>query len=219
MSRFRLASTVLVGIAVVGLALAQDRSARERPSDDKESSTLPKCPLMGKNTVNLAKRIVTEEGPVYFCCNKCVGKAKKDASSVEGVAAKQEEVLKKLPRVQVTCPVSGEPVSADSSTKYEGTKVNFCCDDCKDKFEKEPAKYSAKLAASYTYQTQCAVMPDDPIDPSVSIEIGDGQHVYFCCKNCIPKFKSDPEKYSENLKKQGYDYGDKALAKIKSDGD
>ena len=49
-----------------------------------------------------------------------------------------------------TCPVSGEkvgemgpPVSID----YQGKKVAFCCDTCIAKFQKEPAKYIAKLPA------------------------------------------------------------------------
>ena len=49
-----------------------------------------------------------------------------------------------------TCPVSGEklgemgpPVSVD----YQGKKVAFCCDSCITKFQKDPAKYLAKLPA------------------------------------------------------------------------
>lgn len=49
-----------------------------------------------------------------------------------------------------TCPVSGEkvgemgpPVTID----YQGKKVAFCCDSCVSKFQKDPAKYQAKLPA------------------------------------------------------------------------
>lgn len=49
-----------------------------------------------------------------------------------------------------TCPVSGEkvgemgpPVSID----YQGKKVSFCCDSCIAKFQKDPAKYLARLPA------------------------------------------------------------------------
>ncbi len=49
-----------------------------------------------------------------------------------------------------TCPVSGEklgemgsPVSID----YQGKKISFCCDSCIAKFQKDPAKYLAKLPA------------------------------------------------------------------------
>lgn len=50
-----------------------------------------------------------------------------------------------------TCPVSGEkvgemgpPVTID----YQGKKVAFCCDSCVAKFQKDPAKYQAKLSAN-----------------------------------------------------------------------
>jgi len=50
-----------------------------------------------------------------------------------------------------TCPVSGEkvgemgpPVTID----YQGKKVSFCCDSCAAKFQKDPAKYQAKLPAT-----------------------------------------------------------------------
>lgn len=43
------------------------------------------------------------------------------------------------------CPVSGKPVKAGVTTKHEGKDVGFCCNNCKGKFEKEPAKYLGKL--------------------------------------------------------------------------
>lgn len=48
-----------------------------------------------------------------------------------------------------------------------------------------------------TKQTLCPVM-DDAIDPSVSV-VHDGRKVYFCCKECIDKFKKDPAKYLAKL--------------------
>ena len=37
--------------------------------------------------------------------------------------------------VNETCPWSGEPVQADSLTKYAGLVVGFCSPDCRDKFD------------------------------------------------------------------------------------
>jgi len=55
------------------------------------------------------------------------------------------------PYPPATCPVSGEkvgemgpPVTID----YQGKKVAFCCDSCVAKFQKDPAKYQAKLSAN-----------------------------------------------------------------------
>lgn len=42
------------------------------------------------------------------------------------------------------CPVSGKPVKAGVTAKHEGKEYGFCCNNCKGKFEKEPAKYLGK---------------------------------------------------------------------------
>jgi len=48
-----------------------------------------------------------------------------------------------------TCVVSGEKLGAMSEPyvfTYKGTEVKLCCDQCKPKFDKDPAKYMEKLA-------------------------------------------------------------------------
>lgn len=42
------------------------------------------------------------------------------------------------------CPVSSKPVKAGITTKHEGKEVGFCCNNCKGKFEADPAKYAVK---------------------------------------------------------------------------
>jgi YHS domain-containing protein len=46
---------------------------------------------------------------------------------------------------QTVCPVMVKAINKDIFTEYKGKKVYFCCAGCKEKFEKEPAKYLAKL--------------------------------------------------------------------------
>jgi len=46
---------------------------------------------------------------------------------------------------QTVCPVMEGPISKNYYTEYLGKKVYFCCPGCKEKFEKEPKKYLAKL--------------------------------------------------------------------------
>ena len=42
-----------------------------------------------------------------------------------------------------SCPVSGEKVDPQiSQISYEGQAYGFCCDDCRDAFKANPAKYS-----------------------------------------------------------------------------
>ena len=43
------------------------------------------------------------------------------------------------------CPWSGEPVSADSLTRYRGQVVGFCNPGCRDKFEKAASAFDAAL--------------------------------------------------------------------------
>ena len=46
---------------------------------------------------------------------------------------------------QTVCPVMGGAINKSMFTEYKGKKVYFCCAGCKEKFEKEPEKYLAKL--------------------------------------------------------------------------
>ena len=45
--------------------------------------------------------------------------------------------------VNTRCPWSGDPVSADSLTLYQGKVVGFCNPGCRDKFEKATAAFDA----------------------------------------------------------------------------
>ena len=46
------------------------------------------------------------------------------------------------------CPVSGDKVNPKVSYVYQGKKYHFCCTGCIKKFQKNPEKYIAKLAAA-----------------------------------------------------------------------
>jgi YHS domain-containing protein len=45
--------------------------------------------------------------------------------------------------VNMHCPWSGDPVSADSLTLYQGKVVGFCNPGCRDKFKKATAAFDA----------------------------------------------------------------------------
>jgi YHS domain-containing protein len=48
--------------------------------------------------------------------------------------------------VNKKCPISGEAVDPKGKTvTYKGKTVGFCCDDCIEKFNKEPDKYADSL--------------------------------------------------------------------------
>jgi hypothetical protein len=47
--------------------------------------------------------------------------------------------------VNTLCPWSGDPVSADSLTRYKGEVVGFCNTGCRDKFEKATTMFDAAV--------------------------------------------------------------------------
>ena len=181
------------------------------------TSTLPKCPVTGE-PVNLAVSVSTDDGPVFFCCEGCVKKYKASPDKYAAKVAAQRAALAKLARVQVTCPVTGEPIDGKTSIEYKGEKVSFCCPGCVDKFKADPDKYKTALANSYTYQTKCPVMGGD-IDPKSFTTLAGGQKIYFCCPACEKKLFDDPAKYASNLEAQGYKFNPEQLKPAKEGND
>ena len=45
----------------------------------------------------------------------------------------------------------------------------------------------------------CPIETEHEIDPKVTTVYKD-KTIGFCCEDCIPTFKKDPEKYAKNLK-------------------
>ena len=59
------------------------------------------------------------------------------------------------------------------------------------------AEHAKKAVTESTEQTICPVM-GNPIDKQYFTEYK-GKKVYFCCPDCIEKFKANPEKYIAKL--------------------
>ena len=68
-------------------------------------------------------------------------------ADVETEAGALAESTKQIASVveQTTCPVMDKAINKNMFTEYKGKKVYFCCPGCKEKFEKDPEKYIAKL--------------------------------------------------------------------------
>ncbi len=47
--------------------------------------------------------------------------------------------------VNTRCPITGDPIDPKITYVYDGKTYAFCCDDCVDKFKKDPAKYAANV--------------------------------------------------------------------------
>lgn len=200
----RFTRTWLAGILIVGIGLvaAQAAPKKSATSEKKVTAANITCPVMGE-PANLYVKTEMPEGPVYFCCGKCIEKFKGNPAKYKEKAEEQRKLVAQLPKTQVTCPISDHPVDPKVSATVNGEKVEFCCKKCIAVLEKDPAKYKAKLAASYTYQTKCPVS-GEPIDPTASTKLSTGETVYFCCQKCPAKFKADPSKYAKALEAQGY---------------
>lgn len=56
---------------------------------------------------------------------------------------------------------------------------------------------AGEVVAAAAVQTTCPIM-EKAIDKAVSTEYN-GQKVYFCCPECIDKFKANPEQYIAEL--------------------
>jgi YHS domain-containing protein len=102
------------------------------------------CPISGAK-VNPEKTVDVAGVKVAFCCEKCQGKAEKTEGAELLALVFSPEAFKKGFTLQNKCPVSGADIDASKVTEYKGQKVYFCCGNCPKAFEKDPAKFAAKL--------------------------------------------------------------------------
>ncbi len=163
----------------------------------------PPCPVSGK-PVNFATHIKRPDGVVYFCDSACIKEYRAAPDAYADLVDTQREILKYRPRVQVLCPITGDPISKRRFTGLFGERVYFCgaCGACPRIYEEEPERYQAALDASYSYQVSCPATGRE-ISPKVFVELPDGQRIYFCSRRCLRKYNNVPELFSANLAAQG----------------
>jgi YHS domain-containing protein len=109
------------------------------------------CPVSGK-PVDPAVTAEHEGKLVAFCCADCRAKftadpakfAAKLAPAPASPAAPAQAPPVQASTVNTVCPVSGKPVDAAVTLLYEGRVVGFCCESCRTKFEKEPARFEVR---------------------------------------------------------------------------
>jgi len=195
MKRFSLSVMIALGLIATSAAILN------AAGDEASPASKVLCPVTGE-PANFLVHTDLPDGRVYTCCKGCIRKLEADPAKYATQIAAQRAALAKLPKVQVTCPVSGEPVDPDVTVDYKGEKVAFCCGGCVKKFKADPDAYKAKLTASYTYQTKCPVMGKD-INPKAFTTLKSGEKIYYCCPGCDSKLRGNPEKYTEALEAQG----------------
>lgn len=186
-------------LGLVGWALWGSRPPQIELPDPP--SWLPKCPV-GGGPINLAHRVSTPDGPVFFCCEHCVERFHAEHEAFDEAVAAQREALASLRSVQVACPVSSDPIDSEVSWTSPEGPVYFCSPACRDRFAAAPDRFQSGLADSYWYQTQCPV-DDAPISPRVSATLPTGETIYLCSEQCRDKFTHDPASYASRLAQLG----------------
>lgn len=189
---------------------AQDEKKPAGPKPTGGAIELPRCPVMGE-AVDFNVKALTDDGPVYFCCEMCVPKFRKEPAKYADKLALQRTALAKLDHVQVSCPVDGKGVDGKLTAEVGGQTVAFCSKECQTKYTEHPGAFKAKLANSYTYQARCPVS-GERIQPNMFNDLSTGQRIYFCCPNCSDKLLKDPAKYAPKLAEQGVTIDPKEVA-------
>lgn len=62
-----------------------------------------------------------------------------------------------------------------------------------------PSNQAVQASAQAKPINKLCPIEHDAIDPTVTY-VYNGKVIGFCCADCIPKFKKDPEKYMKDLK-------------------
>jgi hypothetical protein len=181
-------SAVMVSVFAVAVVFAGD-------------APMVKCPVMGE-PANLALSTATDDGPVFFCCKGCIKKFEADPAKYASAVADQRKALADRAKVQVKCPVEGNPADDKITAEVGGQKLSFCSKECIEKYKTDAAEFKKGLANAYTYQTKCPVM-DETVNGKSFTTLATGETIYYCCKGCDKKLQADPAKYAPKLAEQG----------------
>jgi YHS domain-containing protein len=131
----------VVGALLVGAVAVM---AADNPAPKPQTT----CPVTGKAIDAKTSPHVDWQGQrIYFADTAAADVFRKDPEKIFAKIA-QEGVT--LENIQTTCPVSDESLEGGDmgppvAVSYKGRTIMFCCNMCPPKFEKEPAKYLAKL--------------------------------------------------------------------------
>jgi YHS domain-containing protein len=140
---------IAVVLATGFLAGAPLGLAAEKKSKFAKPYPMEVCVVSAEKLGSMGEPFVIEyEGQqVKFCCKNCQKDFDKDPKKY---LAKINEAAKKVkPYPAKTCVVSGEPLEDDAPASiFKGQEFKFCCQNCQKKFDKEPAKFAAKLPKS-----------------------------------------------------------------------
>jgi len=133
---------LLIGVALLAWSAAV--LAADKPTPKPQTT----CPVTGKAIAPKSSPHVDWQGQrIYFADTAAEDAFRKDPESIFAKIAAESVTLE---NIQATCPVSGESLEGGDmgppvAVGYKGRTIMFCCKMCPPKFEKDPAKYLAKL--------------------------------------------------------------------------
>jgi len=131
-------------------------------------------------------------------------------SSAGLLAADKKAEKKAKPYPLNLCVVSNEKLDSMGEPfvfVHEGREVKLCCKDCRKDFDKNTAKFVAKIdeAAKKVkpYPLQFCVVSDEKLDSMGEpfVFIHDGQEIKLCCKDCKKDFDKNAAKFTAKLSK------------------
>ena len=122
-------------------------------------------------------------------------------------AAADAKTAKPKPYPLDTCVVSGEKLGGDMGEPYvftyEGREIKLCCKSCKKDFDKETAKFVAKVDEAAKKVKPCklttCVVSGEKLGDDAYVFVSKGQEVKLCCKDCLKEFNKDSAKYLKKL--------------------
>jgi YHS domain-containing protein len=181
-----LGAMVVASVALRSAAVAQEKTDDAGSASDAaaKAETLH-CPVTGEP---VQREFVTRfRGKwVYFASAAARDKFTSDPYTYADAVREQWAANPPL-RVQVRCPVTGDPPAANIYIGTGDDAVFFATEAARTKWEKDPRAYAERLAERcYTFQTGCGLCGRD-IKPAASRTLGE-MTVYFCCDGCADMF-------------------------------
>src|SRR4030095_5997007 len=126
----------LAGLLIASLVVAAPaQDSRPQAADKTAAKSAVEVPFFGNATcrvrgkdVDKTKMLEVDGQPVYFCCGKCLAKAKTDS---KGLAAKAYPADKAVAVKNANCPISDEKHDDSKETiNVAGRTMRLCCKDC-----------------------------------------------------------------------------------------
>ncbi len=182
---------------------------------EEEPGPLNETCFLTDKPVDPAFSSVVDGVEVAFCCGDCKSKFDADpskfAAQLAALKVAQEDSPEPDPEpdpdqvvadpINKTCPVSGQPINEGFTSTFEDQTVGFCCDKCKAKFDKDPAKFAEKLGGKQVkagpFNTLCP-LSGEPVKAD-QVSIFEDLEVAFCCGKCKAAFDKNPKQFAAKI--------------------